>query len=272
MCASFASREHASSSDLSLSVPQRFASDSTATASQRKVSPSVVSALIVADTHVSTAQLLLSQLETRLNCPRAATATAISDVLSLTQSGDLCLVASELRLRDGTLLQLAEFCAQHRANVRLVAYSGGLPELWLERLQKLSLCGVLEKTSDLQTVLAGLEQVAHGHYLPLPRSPRFIALSNGNSADDGLPHDPHFTSDVRPAQPELYSVIRQLNERQFAVLVLLAEGLSVKEVAQQLRVSTKTVDSLKYRLMKQLDLHDRVELTRFAIREGLIDA
>jgi len=54
-------------------------------------------------------------------------------------------------------------------------------------------------------------------------------------------------------------------------LILITEGLTVREIAQRMNLSAKSVDSLKYRLMKRLNLHDRVGLVRLAIREGLID-
>lgn len=72
---------------------------------------------------------------------------------------------------------------------------------------------------------------------------------------------------IRPAPPEL----ARLTARQVEVLKLIADGLTVNEVADVLHVSPKAVDSQKYRIMKQLGVHDRVTLTRLAIRAGLID-
>jgi DNA-binding NarL/FixJ family response regulator len=60
-----------------------------------------------------------------------------------------------------------------------------------------------------------------------------------------------------------------LSDRQIQILKHLAEGMSVKEIASKLKMSYKSVDSLKYRMMRRLRIHDRVDLARFAIREGL---
>ena len=62
-----------------------------------------------------------------------------------------------------------------------------------------------------------------------------------------------------------------LTARQKEVLRFLAQGHSVKEVASKMHLSAKSVDSHKYRIMKKLGIHDRVHLTRFAIREGLLE-
>ena len=55
------------------------------------------------------------------------------------------------------------------------------------------------------------------------------------------------------------------------LLVMLAEGHSLKDVATRLKLSVKTVDAHKCRLMGKLDLHDRTELIRYAIRKKLIE-
>lgn len=63
-----------------------------------------------------------------------------------------------------------------------------------------------------------------------------------------------------------------LTQRELEVLRYLAAGLSKKEVAATMDVSVKTVSRHTENLMDKLDIHDRVELARFAIREGLAEA
>jgi two-component system response regulator NreC len=61
-----------------------------------------------------------------------------------------------------------------------------------------------------------------------------------------------------------------LSAREKEILKLLAEGLSVKEIAVRLNRSVKTVDVHKYNLMRKIDVHDRAGLIRYAIRKRLI--
>jgi two-component system response regulator NreC len=61
-----------------------------------------------------------------------------------------------------------------------------------------------------------------------------------------------------------------LSDREREILVLLAEGESLKDVAQRLSLSVKTVDAHKVNLMRKLELHDRSELIRYAVRKKLI--
>ena len=61
-----------------------------------------------------------------------------------------------------------------------------------------------------------------------------------------------------------------LSSREREVLKMLAEGLSVKEVAYRLKLSVKTVEAHKYNLMRKLDVHDRTELVKYALQKKLI--
>ena len=68
------------------------------------------------------------------------------------------------------------------------------------------------------------------------------------------------------------SGVAMLTGREREVLELIAEGLSSKEIASQLGVSLKTVDSHRANLMDKLDIHKVSGLVRFAIRVGLVEA
>ena len=62
-----------------------------------------------------------------------------------------------------------------------------------------------------------------------------------------------------------------LTDREREVLVLVAQGHTNREMAQLLHISPKTVDFHRTSLMRKLDMRSRTELTRYAIRRGLID-
>ncbi len=65
------------------------------------------------------------------------------------------------------------------------------------------------------------------------------------------------------------SPLQMLTAREQEVLRLLAEGKRVKEIAQFLHVSVKTVESHRQNIMDKLEIHSTIELTRYALREGL---
>jgi len=61
-----------------------------------------------------------------------------------------------------------------------------------------------------------------------------------------------------------------LTQRELQVLKLIAEANTSKEIAEKLFISIKTVDRHRQNILEKLGMRDRVELTRYAIRRGLI--
>jgi two-component system response regulator NreC len=62
----------------------------------------------------------------------------------------------------------------------------------------------------------------------------------------------------------------ELTPREQEVLTYIAEGYSNREIADALVISVKTVDRHRENLMRKLQLHNRVELVKYAIEKGLI--
>jgi DNA-binding NarL/FixJ family response regulator len=63
-----------------------------------------------------------------------------------------------------------------------------------------------------------------------------------------------------------------LTAREQEVVKLVAEGYTNRQIAQELVISEKTVERHRANVLEKLGMRDRVELTRYAIRHGLIEA
>jgi DNA-binding NarL/FixJ family response regulator len=70
--------------------------------------------------------------------------------------------------------------------------------------------------------------------------------------------------------PQEIDAYDKLSEREREVLKLTAEGYSSQEIAEQLFLSPKTVETYRSRLMQKLNLHHRSEVVRYALRKGLL--
>lgn len=110
--------------------------------------------------------------------------------------------------------------------------------------------GYVLKDVEPEQLICAVRTVARGERYFSPRIARFVADA--------------------PAQRKTRSGYERLSDREREVLVLLAEGSSLREISGSLRISVKTVDAHKYNIMRKLDLHDRSALIRFAIRQKLI--
>lgn len=87
----------------------------------------------------------------------------------------------------------------------------------------------------------------------------------------------YFSADV--ARVALNQIVRgqseavstpQLTNREREVLAQIADGLSNKEIASQLGVGVRTVETHRERIMRKLDIHNVAGLTKFAIAKGLV--
>jgi two-component system response regulator NreC len=87
----------------------------------------------------------------------------------------------------------------------------------------------------------------------------------------------HFSSEVtmilleEESPAEVNAQLKQLTEREIEILKLISEGLSNKEIGDQLFISHRTVDTHRTNLMKKLDVHNVAGLIRFAIKNGLVE-
>ena len=62
-----------------------------------------------------------------------------------------------------------------------------------------------------------------------------------------------------------------LTPRESEVVKLVAEGMSTREIAEVLVISPKTVERHRANVLEKLGMRDRVDLTRYAIRRGLVE-
>ena len=72
---------------------------------------------------------------------------------------------------------------------------------------------------------------------------------------------------VEPSGPD--AAAPKLTERETEVLRLVAKGLSYRQIAERLVLSHRTVQNHVQNTLGKLQLHNRVELTRYAIEQGL---
>jgi DNA-binding NarL/FixJ family response regulator len=111
--------------------------------------------------------------------------------------------------------------------------------------------GYLLKDSAVQDLVAAIEAVQAGRaYYSPPVQRELSELLRAHSA---------------PPRP-----MDTLTEREREVVQLVVKGLSTREIASQLDISTRTVETHRANLMRKLNLKSVALLTQFAIREGLV--
>lgn len=115
--------------------------------------------------------------------------------------------------------------------------------------------GMLSRHCNIQILLSELENLAAGR----------LVISRGLQNRVQIDRDKSFNV-------TMIGKVERLTDRQLEVLIRIASGMSAKETARELHITEKAVESHKYRLMRSLNLGNRLELCRWAIREGIISA
>lgn len=127
--------------------------------------------------------------------------------------------------------------------------------------------GYVLKRAAAQELVSALKAVMAGQVILHPDVARTVMenLGQGGGAGGHAPGTVTHTPD-----PALHPMLEQLTEREKEVLTLIARGLTNQQIGEKLFISIKTVQAHRANLMEKLDLHDAVELTKFAIKTGLV--
>ena len=134
---------------------------------------------------------------------------------------------------------------------------------------------MLSASGEQQDVLDAVKAGAAGYLLKSAGLPEFLDAVSRTAAGDtvftpglaGLVLGEFRRLAVEPAGPD--AVTPKLTERETEVLRLVAKGLSYRQIAERLVLSHRTVQNHVQNTLGKLQLHNRVELTRYAIEQGL---
>ena len=138
--------------------------------------------------------------------------------------------------------------------VRVIILSMHASEEYVWQALRAGANGYLLKDSGLAELEEAIQCVMRGElYLTSSVNKKVIMDYMKRMDGDGAPHE-------------------RLTRRQREILQLLAEGNTVKEIAWQLNLSVKTVETHRSQLMGRLDIHDIPGLVRYAIRMGIIES
>jgi len=168
---------------------------------------------------------------------------------------DLALV--DISLPDQNGIDLSREIRSLMPEVRIMIISMHSKIDYIAESFRAGATGYLVKESAAMGLIKGLEAVSRGEY--------FLDSSLSREVVEKLIEFP-------PKEKSINDIsYNSLTPREQEVMRLLAEGLSRKEIAEKLFISPKTVENHRTNIMNKLDLHNSMDLVRFAARLGLID-
>ena len=140
-------------------------------------------------------------------------------------------------------------------NVNVLALTMHEEESYVFQLLKAGAAGYVLKRGAAEDLVQAIRSAARGEAFLYPSVARSVLTDYLRRLDAG-------------EERERYD---GLTDREREVLALIAEGLSNQEIGKRLFISIKTVQTHRMHIMEKLDLHNRAQLVRYAIRKGLIE-
>ncbi|HEX4985658.1 MAG TPA: response regulator transcription factor [Burkholderiales bacterium] len=182
-----------------------------------------------------------------------AEATTGQEAVELARALDPDVVLMDISMKGLNGIEAAAIINREKPLVRVVMLSMHDTRDFVSQALKAGACGYLLKDAVPPELELALHAVMAGDTYLSPRVSRQVVQSY-----------------VRPTV--VPDVLDTLSPRQREILRAIATGRAMKQIAQDLGLSIKTVESHRAQIMERLDIHDIAGLVRFSIRVGLINA
>jgi two-component system, NarL family, invasion response regulator UvrY len=207
--------------------------------------------ILVVDDHAVVREGLKRILQECDDCAVTAEAESVEGALSWLRRRSFDLVLLDISLPQRTGLDLLKTIKRERPKLPVLILSAYREDHYAVRALKDGADGYLNKESAPQLLITAIRKVASGGRFLTPALAERIALEVGLREDKPL----HET----------------LSDREFEILRLIARGSSLKDIADQLHISPKTVTTYRARIMEKTGLATNAELTRYMLENGLLD-
>jgi RNA polymerase sigma factor (sigma-70 family) len=207
--------------------------------------------VLIVDDHMSFRQPLSMLLEQEPDVSVVGQAGTLAEARRMLEGVDVALV--DLDLPDGSGIELIEDLSAVRARTMILTASKDRREI--AQAIEAGATAVVHKSAHVEEIKHALQQVARGASLVQRKD--IIDLLHGVRRE-------------REREREAQAALAQLTPREREVLQALSEGLSDKEIAQQLYVSPATARTHVVRTLGKLGVHSRLQAVVFAASHGAI--
>lgn len=209
--------------------------------------------ILLADDHVLVRQGLRLIFEREPDFEVVAEAgDGIEAVELALREPDLHLAILDIQMPRRTGLQAARELLRRRSDLRVLMLSMHDDEQYFFEALRVGASGFVLKSAADQELVDACRATMRGESFLHPGATRTLVKLYLERAAAGEEPDP-------------------LSARESEVVKLIAEGYSAQEIADTLHISPKTVDRHRSNVLEKLGLRDRVDVTRYAIRRGLVE-
>jgi two-component system, NarL family, invasion response regulator UvrY len=208
--------------------------------------------ILIADDHAIVRAGLKQIIAEAEDLTVAGEATNGQDVLDLIEKEPFDVIVLDLSMPGrGGMDTLKQLKALH-ASVPVLVLSMHSEQGYAMRALKSGAAGYLTKESAPDELVNALRRVASGRKYITESLAEEMARSLERPQDDDVPH-------------------KNLSDREFQVMCLIASGLTVSEIAIQLTLSVKTVSTYRERILEKMQMKTNSELTHYVLTNHLLE-
>jgi DNA-binding NarL/FixJ family response regulator len=210
--------------------------------------------ILLADDHALVRRGLRLVLESEPDLAVVAEAGDGSEAIQLALGMDVDLAILDISMPRMTGLQAVAELRQRKPALRTLILSMHQNERYLYEALKAGASGYVLKSVADRDLVEACRAAMRGEAFLYPGAETSLIrdLLREARESDTLREDP-------------------LTPRELEVVKLIAESFSTRQIADALVISEKTVDRHRTNILEKLGMHDRVELTRYATRRGLVE-
>ena len=210
--------------------------------------------VVVADDHAIMRQGLRVLLEKQPGMKVVGEAHNGSAVVTMVKKLAPDIVVMDVNMPDVDGIEATRKIKEASCNARVIALSMFSKKCFVTEMLKSGASGYILKEYAVAELVTAINAVMAGDvYLCAKTTSIVVEDFVHGTVDKNRPND------------------TRLTERQQQILKLLANGKSSKEIAYEMSLSVKTVDALRRKILKKLNIENLAQLVKYAIREGLSD-
>ena len=214
--------------------------------------------LLIADDHTMMREGLKALIQKEDGMQVAGEAANGKETVELVRKSGAHVVVMDVAMPDLNGIEATRKILRDNPHIKVVGLSGHANREFVREMLKAGASAYVLKSRAYEELVQAIREVMKGRKYLSPDVARGV-VDEYVEISTNIRGNPAFVV---------------LTERERETLQLLAEGRSTKEIADDLNVSVKTVETHRRNIMDKLDIHSVAELTKYAIREGItsIDA
>jgi DNA-binding NarL/FixJ family response regulator len=207
--------------------------------------------ILIADDHPVVREGLKKLLETETKFKITAEARTGQEVLNKVRKGDIDMVLLDITMPGKNWLEVLKELRQEYSTLPVLIITMHKEEEYVVRALKAGAAGYLTKESLMDELHQAIQKVSQGGKYLSPSLAEKV-LFQLDTYSETLPH-------------------KELSDREYQVLCLIAQGRSTKEIAQDLFLSENTVGTYRARILEKMNMASTAELIRYALKNRLVE-